>query len=165
MLSIVVLFVQQIRLPKKEGRNAPSFRGRPVVPCPSAFQPPAGAGSHLYPAQQGSARRRSLAWRGLIRLSWVLAAVMPCRLLPCPPDGYIIPQGASVVNRHLICRTNKVSAASSQPTRNRQLVASFQLPARRCYRSPGRARKQAVCAGAPTARLADLAPLITYIVP
>lgn len=79
---MVILFVEQIRFAeKKKGGTLLPFRGRPVVPCIPAA---AGAGPHLYPAQQGSARRRSLAWRGLIRLSWVLAAVtaLPPSALP-----------------------------------------------------------------------------------
>ena len=36
-MSTVILFVQQIRLPKKEGRNAPSFSRSPCRPLPTRF--------------------------------------------------------------------------------------------------------------------------------
>lgn len=66
-----------------------------------------------------------------------------------------------VIRTHSFHRYNSFPAPSSQPASSFQLVG----PARRRCCGPGRARKRAVRAGVPIAHLADLAPLVTYIVP
>ena len=60
-----------------------------------------------------------------------------------------------------VIRTHSFHRYSSFPASSFQLVD----PARRRCCGPGRARRQAVRAGVPTTHLADLAPLVTLIIP
>ena len=98
---MVILFVEQIRFAekKKEGTLLP-FRGRPVVPCSLTFQPQQVL-VHTY-IPRNKAPRGAGVWCGEVlsdsRGSWRRS--LPCRLLPYPPDGYIIPQGVPAVNSY-----------------------------------------------------------------
>lgn len=98
---MVILFVEQIRFAeKKEGRETFLFAAALSSP---AFQPQQVL-VHTY-IPRNKAPRGAGVWRGEVlsdsRGSWRRS--LPCRLLPCPPDGYIIAQGVPAVNHHLIC--------------------------------------------------------------
>ena len=67
--QLFILDVKHLKfLYKKKGVS--SLSRSSCRPLPISSQPPVGAGAHLYPAQQDSARHRGLHRSGLIRLSW-----------------------------------------------------------------------------------------------
>ena len=155
ILSTVILFVQQIRLPKKEGRNAPSFSRSPCRPLPIRFSTASRCWStlvsratRLRAAQEFGVARSYTTLVGLgdghCLVAFCLALLMDILYRKVRLLSTVI-LFVEQIRLQLPARIQLATASS---------CSSFQLPTRRRQRAPGRARTSRAhrCADRPLGR-------------